>query len=237
MVGRIASIVARCLASILLAASLGCVARRVAVAPSAPDCAAQVGASDLTARPADRTCLRLGSIALGMSPAEVEKALGRPDLALTEPGTCTNVVYVLNRSAVPAGARVSTLRVVYLNDRVAVVEADGAATRSFGFDRLRVGDGAGDVRRALGPPHEVSGQVWSYQPVLFLLDDGSRTVEAIAVSESEAAFACLLPATIQLSCDSGAGIAVVRPSDDEVRLHGRGEWPGTIIRRNRACKR
>jgi hypothetical protein len=81
------------------------------------------------------------------------------------------------------------------------------------------------------------GQVWSYQCVLFLLDDASQTVAAIAVSESEDAFACLLPTTLELSCDPESSVAMVRPPGDEIRLHPTGVWPGTIIHRNRACKR
>ena len=234
------AIIARGLAGMLLATSIGCVSPRPTVAPSVLDCAAQVGASDLADRRAkiDRACLRLGPVGLGMSREEVEKALGPAALELREPATCTNAVYILNRSSIQGGANVVTLRVVYQDDRVAAVETQGTAARNaFGFDRVRVDDGAIDVRRALGPPHAVLGQVWSYLPVLFLLDDGGQKVEAIAVSESEAAFACLLPATVQISCDSETQVAVVRPPNDEVRLHGLRDWPGTIIRRARACKR
>jgi hypothetical protein len=237
---RFDSTAARCLTSILLATAIGCVPPRARVEPPALDCPAQVGISDLADRPAgiDRACLRLGPIALGMSHDEVEKTLGRPHLELHEPAPCTNAVYVLDRSSTRALTGVSTLRVVYLDGRVAAVEAQGVGARAvYAFDRLRVGDGAGAVRRAFGPPHEVRGQVWSYQPVLFLLDDGSQRVEAIAVSETEDAFACLLPATIQLSCDPERSVTVVRPPSEEVRLHGRGDWPGTIIRRSRSCKR
>jgi hypothetical protein len=236
----IVSIAARYVTSMLLVTSIGCLPASGRVEPSALDCAAQVGASNLADRPVgiDRTCLRLGPIVLGMSHDEVEKTLGRPHLELREPAACTNAVYVLDRSSAPARAGFSTLRVVYLDDRVAAVEAQGIGVRdTYAFDRLRVGDNADDVRRAFGPPHEVLGQVWSYQPVLFLLDDGSQTIEAIAVSETEGAFACLLPATIQLSCDPEASVTVIRPPSDEIRLHGRGNWPGTIIRRSRACKR
>lgn len=234
------AIIARGLAGMLLATSIGCVSPRPTVAPSLLDCAAQVGASDLADRRAkiDRACLRLGPIGLGMSRDEVEKALGPAALELREPANCTNAVYVVSRSSAQAGADVGTLRVVYQEEKVAAVETQGAPARNaFGFDRVRVDDGAIDVRRALGPPHAVLGQVWSYLPVFFLLDDGSQKVEAIAVSESEAAFACLLPATLQVSCESETRVTVVRPPNDEVRLHGLRDWPGTIIRRSRTCKR
>ena len=209
------------------------------------DCAVQLRASG--GGSIDRECLRLGTVALGMSHAEVKERLGSAELELREPEDCTNAIYVLNRDIMdlttpegltPDRLRASTLRLIYRADHVAAVEADGVAAQDFGFGPIRVGDSARAVERAFGQPVRLSGQVWSYQSVLLLLDDEERKVEAIGVSEP-GAFACLLPATFQISCDSETGkvrsVEVVRPPSDEIRLHDAALWPGTIMRLTRAC--
>jgi hypothetical protein len=103
---------------------------------------------------------------------------------------------------------------------------------------VHVGESAKSVQQTLGRPELLSDQVWSYGPLLLLLDDERRKVAAIAVNEADA-FACLLPAAFQLSCDDETGairsVTVVRPPTDEIRLHEEGDWPGTITRPTRAC--
>lgn len=107
------------------------------------------------------------------------------------------------------------------------------ARERFAFDSVRLGDSAKAVQQVLGTPHTPSEQVRTYGPLRLLLDDDLRTVEAIAITEDEGAFACLLPATFQLSLDvtTGAarGFTLIRPPKNEIRLHRPSEWPGTIM--------
>jgi len=195
----------------------------------------------------NHNCLRLGAVALGMSRAQVKESLGSADFEISGPANCANSVYVLNRdildattlhSVTPDQLHASTLRVVYRGDRVAAIEADGVAAQDFGFGPVHVGDSAAAVDQAFGRPHVSSGQVWSYQSVLLLLDDVGQKVEAIAVAEPDA-FACLLPVTFQVSCDSETGrissVRMVPPPSDEIRLHDREDWPGSIMRLTRVC--
>lgn len=227
--------IARALLAIILAVSTGCGSRRVSVPGAATDCAAQVRGSH--GRAIDPDCLRLGPVVLGMSRAQVEKVLGPADLDVSEPANCTNAVYVLDRNVLGPTAtpplQVSTLRLVYRGGHVSAVEANGGAARErFGFDPVRLGDTTEALERAFGSPEVLSAQVWRYQPLLVLLDDAGRRVEAIALTEEDA-FACILPATFQSSCEGH--VTVVRPPNDELRLHGLREWPGTIVRRAAGC--
>ena len=186
-------------------------------------------------------CLRLGPVVIGMSHDDVERLIGPADIKVSGPTSCVNAVYVLPRDlnselaahpVAPAALHISTLRLVYRGDHVAVVEADGHATRShFGFGSLQVGDTAKTVVQLLGSAH-ANDQVWGYGHLMLLFDDEVSTVNAIAVTEDEDAFGCLLPAAFQLSLDpatrAAQGFTVIRPPEDEMRLHGLAEWPGTI---------
>ena len=232
----------------VLVVLMGCTSHSVTLGrPRAadPDCTEQVRASGGHA--VDRHCLRLGAVTLGMSHAEVLGKLGPADLELSEPASCSNAVYVLNRSILASNAAevrenkvsVSTLRVIYRGGHVAAIEANGVAARqAFGFGPVRIGDSTEAVQRALGVPNLLSGQVWNYQSLLLLVDDDEAKVEAIAVTKEDA-FDCLLPAAFELSCDSATGaprgVTIVRPPSGEVRLHGQGQWPGTIMRLTSAC--
>ncbi|HBZ69137.1 MAG TPA: hypothetical protein DEP35_05070 [Deltaproteobacteria bacterium] len=212
---------------------------------NAVDCVEQLRASAVpgATTTVKQGCLRLGQVVIGMSRDDVERMIGPADLNVSGPTSCMNAVYVLPRNLTrelaahpvePTALDISTLRLVYRGDRVAVVEADGRAARShFGFGSLQVGDTAKTVEQLLGSDH-ASDQVWSYGHLLLLFDDDVSTVSAIAITEGEDAFGCLLPATFLLSLDAATGAArgftVIRPPEDEVRLHGLPNWPGTIVR-------
>lgn len=224
---------------------MGCAVPRVERTGAAIGCAEQVRAAGKTNDKSvvGRDCWRLGLVAIGMAHADVERALGPADLELGEPASCTNAMYVLPRDlhtllaarpVTPDRLEISTIRVVYRGEHVAAVEVQGMAARErFGFDSVRLGDSVTAVQGCLGAPRTPSEQVWSYGPLRLLFDDDVQTVEAMAITEDDGAFGCLLPTTFQLSLDvtTGAarGFTLIRPPKNEIRLHRPSEWPGTIM--------
>ncbi|USI72792.1 hypothetical protein [Sphingomonas morindae] len=165
-------------------------------AQPAPSCAAALapGAQSLP-----EACRRIGPVALGMSAAAVQTALGAPDYRSADGGAAAylfprHLDAALARRPVKAAAlRHSELVIAYRQGKVAgmALTAGTGLVPDFAARGFGIGTPLAAMIRAYGPPRRWNGShdEASYDPLplSFMVDDEAHRVFGVTIGQSRAA--------------------------------------------------
>ena len=135
----------------------------------------------------EHSCLRIGSLVVGMEAAAVKSALGQPDRQLDGPKATTVWAFLFGKTNDGPYLLASIWQ-----DRLVAIQITGRLpAEKYGFNGITLGTTAESVTKQLGKPMAVgpssipNTDVWSYQPWTFSLEMSDGRVTSIRVADPQ----------------------------------------------------
>lgn len=135
----------------------------------------------------EHSCLRIGSLVVGMEAAAVKSALGQPDRQLDGPKATTVWAFLFGKTNDGPYLLASIWQ-----DRLVAIQITGRLPADkYGFNGITLGATADNVTKQLGKPMAVGPSsipntvVWLYQPWTFSLELSDGRVTSIRVADPQ----------------------------------------------------